>query len=69
VSAGECLTAEGWWNQTLGFTMIAVEHEAGVLRRLCQGQATVIEDGKAEQCGVWEDLYHDPVTPLLRSLE
>lgn len=40
-----------FWNQTLGFTMIAVDHEAEVLRRLCPGQATVIENGKVVQRG------------------
>lgn len=57
-----------FWNQTLGFTMIAVDHDAEVLRRLCPGQAIVIEDGKVVQQGPWEDLYHSPATPLLRSL-
>ena len=57
-----------FWNQTLGFTMIAVDHEAEVLRRLCPGQATVIENGKVVQRGIWEDLYCALATPLLRSL-
>jgi ABC-type sulfate/molybdate transport systems ATPase subunit len=57
-----------FWNQTLGFTMIAVDHEPEVLRRLCPGQAVVIEDGKIVQRGLWQDLYHAPATPLLRSL-
>lgn len=57
-----------FWNQTLGFTMIAVDHDAEVLRRLCPGQAIVIEDGKVVQRGLWRDLYRAPATPLLRSL-
>jgi energy-coupling factor transporter ATP-binding protein EcfA2 len=57
-----------FWNQTLGFTMIAVDHEAEVLIRLCPGQAIVIEDGKVVQRGLWQDLYHAPATPSLRSL-
>lgn len=48
--------------------MIAVDHEAEVPRRLCSGQATVIEDGKVVQRGVWEDIYRAPATLLLHSL-
>ena len=49
--------------------MIAVDHEAEMLRRLCPGQATVIiENGKVVQRGIWEDLYCALATPLLRSL-
>jgi len=57
-----------FWNRTLGFTMIAVDHQAEVLRRMCPGQAIVIEDGQAVQSGAWDELYHKPATPLLRSL-
>jgi hypothetical protein len=64
----ELIDALVFWNQTLGFTMIAVDHEAEVLRRLCPGQATVIENGKVVQRGIWEDLYCALATPLLRSL-
>jgi len=64
----ELIDALVFWNQTLGFTMIAVDHEAEVLRRLCPGRATVIENGKVVQHGIWEDLYCALATPLLRSL-
>jgi hypothetical protein len=51
-----CETVSGdlvFWNRTLGLSMIAGDHEAEVLRRPCTGQATVIEDGKVVQRGVW----------------
>lgn len=56
------------WRRTLGFTMIAVDHQAEVLRRLCPEQAIVLEEGKIVQRGNWDDLYNAPATPLLRSL-
>jgi ABC-type sulfate/molybdate transport systems ATPase subunit len=57
-----------FWNRTLGFSMIAVDHQAEVLKRLCPEQAIVIEDGQAVQRGTWDELYRNPATPLLRSL-
>jgi len=56
------------WRRTLGFSMIAVDHQAEVLRRLCPEQAIVLEEGKVVQRGNWNDLYGAPATPLLRSL-
>jgi len=56
------------WRRTLGFSMIAVDHQAEVLRRLCPEQAIVLEEGKVVQRGNWDDLYGAPATPLLRSL-
>jgi molybdate transport system ATP-binding protein len=56
------------WSQTLGFSMIAVDHQAEVLRRLCPQQAMVIEEGRVVQCGEWDALYRNPATALLRSL-
>lgn len=57
-----------FWNQTIGFSMIAVDHQAEVLRRLCPRQAIVLEQGKIVQRGTWEELCAAPATPLLRSL-
>ena len=57
-----------FWNQTMGFSMIAVDHQAEVLRRLCPRQAIVLEQGKIVQRGAWEELCSAPATPLLRSL-
>jgi ABC-type sulfate/molybdate transport systems ATPase subunit len=56
------------WRQTLGFSMIAVDHQAEVLQRLCPRGAIVLEVGRIVQQGTWSDLYSAPATPLLRSL-
>jgi molybdate transport system ATP-binding protein len=57
-----------FWNQTLGFSMIAVDHQAEVLKRLCPQQAIAIEAGAVVQRGDWSELYRSPATSLLRSL-
>jgi ABC-type sulfate/molybdate transport systems ATPase subunit len=57
-----------FWSRTMGFSMIAVDHQAEVLRRLCPQRAVVLERGKIVQEGTWEELCRDPATPLLRSL-
>jgi molybdate transport system ATP-binding protein len=57
-----------FWSRTLGFSMIAVDHQAEVLMRLCPEQAIVLENGEIVQRGRWDHLYDDPATPLLRSL-
>lgn len=56
------------WRQTLGFSIIAVDHQAEVLRRLCSQRGVVLEGGKIVQEGTWEEIYADPATPLLGSL-
>lgn len=56
------------WGRTLGFSMIAVDHQAEVLKRLCPQQALVLEQGRIVQQGTWDELYRAPATPLLRSL-
>lgn len=56
------------WSQTMGFSMIAVDHQAEVLKRLCPQQAVVLEEGKIVQHATWRELYSGPATPLLRSL-
>jgi ABC-type sulfate/molybdate transport systems ATPase subunit len=56
------------WSRTMGFSMIAVDHQAEVLRRLCPRQAVVVERGRIVQQGTWEELCSDPATPLLRTL-
>ena len=56
------------WSQTLGFSVIAVDHNAEVLRRLCPQRVIVLEHGKIVQSGTWAELYSEPATPLLRSL-
>jgi ABC-type sulfate/molybdate transport systems ATPase subunit len=57
-----------FWGQTLGFSMIAVDHQAEVLKRLCPEQAIALENGEIVQRGGWDQLYVAPATPLLRSL-
>ncbi len=57
-----------FWSETMGFSMIAVDHQAEVLRRLCPKQAVVLEQGRMVQQGKWEELLRAPATPLLRSL-
>jgi len=57
-----------FWSQTMGFSMIAVDHQAEVLRRLCPQQAVVLEQGRIVQQGIWEELCGAPATPLLGSL-
>jgi len=57
-----------FWSRTMGFSMIAVDHQAEVLRRLCPQQAVVMEEGKIVQQGAWEELCTAPATPSLRSL-
>lgn len=57
-----------FWSQTMGFSMIAVDHQAEVLRRLCPQQAVVLEQGRIVQKGTWEELSRAPATPLLGSL-
>ncbi len=56
------------WSQTIGFSMIAVDHQADVLQRLCPHRALVLEHGTIVQQGTWSELYSAPATPLLRSL-
>lgn len=57
-----------FWSRAIGFSMIAVDHQAEVLRRLCPRQAVVLEQGKIVQQGTWEELCTAPATPLLHSL-
>lgn len=57
-----------FWSRTVGFSMIAVDHQAEVLRRLCPRQAIVLEEGRIVQKGTWEELCREPATPLLASL-
>ena len=57
-----------FWSQTMRFSMIAVDHQAEVLRRLCPEKVVVLEQGSIVQQGTWEQLCAAPVTPLLASL-
>jgi ABC-type sulfate/molybdate transport systems ATPase subunit len=57
-----------FWGRQIGFSMIAVDHQAEVLKRLCPQQAIVLGQGKIVQRGCWNELYRAPATPLLQSL-
>ena len=57
-----------FWAQSIGFSMIAVDHQVEVLKRLCPRQAIVLEQGRIVQRGSWNELYEAPATPLLESL-
>jgi ABC-type sulfate/molybdate transport systems ATPase subunit len=57
-----------FWSRTMCFSMVAVDHRAEVLHRLCPRQAIVLERGRIVQQGTWNELYSTPATPLLRSL-
>ena len=56
------------WSAQVGFSMIAVDHQAEVLQRLCPDQAIVMEQGRIVQSGCWGELFRVPATPLLGSL-
>lgn len=57
-----------FWSRQIGFSMIAVDHQAEVLKRLCPQQVIVLEQGRIVQSGRWEELYNAPATSLLGSL-
>jgi ABC-type sulfate/molybdate transport systems ATPase subunit len=57
-----------FWARSIGFSMIAVDHQAEVLQRLCPQQAVVLEQGRIVQRGDWSQIYSAPATPLLGSL-
>jgi molybdate transport system ATP-binding protein len=55
------------WHRELGFMLIAVDHRADILERLCT-RAAAIESGRIVQQGTWPDLTVAPATPLLARL-
>ena len=57
-----------FWSRQIGFSIIAVDHQAEVLKRLCPQQAIVLEQGRVVQRGSWTELCNAPATPLLGSL-
>ena len=57
-----------FWSREIGFSMIAVDHQAEVLQRLCPQRIIALEQGTIIQHGTWEELRERPATPLLRSL-
>lgn len=67
VTARDLMDRIIYWRERLGFTLIMVDHEAEVLRRICP-TAMVLERGKVIQQGKWEEVERAPATPLLRGL-
>jgi ABC-type sulfate/molybdate transport systems ATPase subunit len=57
-----------FWSKSISFSMIAVDHQSDVLRRLCPEMAVVLEQGQVVQRGSWAELCNAPATPLLQSL-
>ncbi|HEY2524506.1 MAG TPA: ATP-binding cassette domain-containing protein [Candidatus Binataceae bacterium] len=55
------------WHRELGFTLIAVDHRADILERLCT-RAAAIEGGRVVQQGSWGELTSAPATPMLARL-
>jgi iron(III) transport system ATP-binding protein len=55
------------WRAALGFALIAVDHRAEILARLC-GRAAVIESGRIVQEDSWRQLAAAPATPALARL-
>ena len=55
------------WHRELGFTLIAVDHRADILERLCT-RAAAIEHGRVVQEGSWPELTAAPATPTLARL-
>lgn len=64
---GELVDAILRWHRELGFTLIAVDHRAEILERLC-ARAAAIEDGHVVQEGTWPELTSAPATPMLARL-
>lgn len=55
------------WHRELGFTLIAVDHRADILAKLCT-RAAAIESGRVVQQGAWPELAAAPATPMLARL-
>ncbi|HVB80927.1 MAG TPA: ATP-binding cassette domain-containing protein [Candidatus Binataceae bacterium] len=64
---GELVDAILQWHRELGFTLIAVDHRADILERLCT-RAAAIEDGRVIQAGTWPEITSAPATPTLARL-
>ena len=64
---GELVDAILRWHRELGFTLIAVDHRAEILERLCT-RAAAIQDGRVVQEGTWRELISAPATPMLARL-
>jgi ABC-type sulfate/molybdate transport systems ATPase subunit len=55
------------WQQQIGFTMVAVDHDAEPLARLCP-TVIAIEGGATIQRGTWRELREQPASQALERL-
>ncbi len=55
------------WQRRLGFMLLAVDHRAEILARLCP-QVAAIERGRVVQQGDWNAIIAAPATPALAQL-
>ncbi len=55
------------WQEALGFTLLAVDHDPLMLAALCP-QVLAIEQGRLVQRGPWAELIARPATPALAAL-
>jgi ABC-type sulfate/molybdate transport systems ATPase subunit len=55
------------WRAALGFSLIAVDHRAEILAKLCE-RVAVVESGRIVQEGSWRELTAAPATPTLARL-
>ncbi len=55
------------WQRKIGFTLIAVDHRAEILGRLCD-RIAVIEAGRIVQTGSWLEIARSPATEMTARL-
>lgn len=55
------------WQEQLGFTLLAVDHDPQILAALCP-EVVALERGQIVQRGLWAELADHPATPTLRAL-
>ncbi len=55
------------WQERLGFTLIAVDHDPLMLQDLCP-TVIAMDEGRVIQQGSWTDLRHAPANDRLRAL-
>ncbi len=55
------------WQRALGFTLVAVDHRAEILGRLCD-RVAIIEAGRIVQAGDWDEAARAPATALTARL-
>ncbi|MBU6428272.1 MAG: methionine ABC transporter ATP-binding protein, partial [Cyanobacteria bacterium REEB65] len=66
-ATSELLDALASWRSRLGFMLLAIDHHAEVLERICP-RVAVIERGRIVQRGLWSEIRSQPATPRLARL-